>query len=143
MSLWVEIFDRMRNTPGKTVGEAIADVSGAANLVDGKQAWELVADGKHDLEMMKRCCAAEIETYAKTGLVPAPYYFERVAILARKLKDYNQEIDYCETYLRLVDEYYRANNMPPNEGVKAGPRYQAIGKRLSKARILVANDKGS
>jgi len=128
----------MRQTHGKTTGQAIAEVTGDVNLVDGKQTWELVDDWKHDIEMMKRCCAAETQTYAKTGLVPAPYYFERVAVLARKLKDYQQEIAYCETYLGLVDEYYRVNNLSQREGVKAGPRYRAIVKRLAKARSLAA-----
>jgi hypothetical protein len=138
MKIWEEIVKRMRNAPGKTLGQAVAEATGGANLVQGNQTWELVAEWKHDIEMMKRCCTAEMETFAKTGLVPAPYYFERVAVLARKLKDYGQEIAYCETYIRLVDEYYRANNLRPDEGVKAGPRYQAIVKRLPKARSLAA-----
>src|SRR5439155_26491896 len=141
MKIWNQIIERMRNAPGKTLGQVVAEATCGANLVEGKQTWELAAEWKHDIEMMKRCYTAEMETYAKTGLIPAPFYFERVAVLARKLKNYNQEIIYCETYLRLVDEHYRANNLPPNEGVKAGPRYQAIVKRLSKARILAASDK--
>jgi hypothetical protein len=131
----------MRNAPGKKLGEAVAEVTGGVNLVDGKQTWELVAEWKHDIEMMKRCCTAEMETYAKTALVPAPYYFERVAILARKLKDYDQEIAYCETYIRLVEEYYLANNLKTGEGVKAGPTYQAIVRRLAKAHALAAKSK--
>src|SRR5437763_9326444 len=104
MKIREQIFDRMRNAPGKTLGQALAEATGGANLVEGKQTWELVAEWKHDIEMMKRCCTAEMETYAKTGLVPAPYYFERVAVLARKLKCYDQEIAYCETYIRAVGE---------------------------------------
>ena len=138
MKIWDEIFGRVWKAPRKTLGEAVAEATGGANLVNGKQTWELVANWKHDIEMMKRCCSAEIETYRKTGLVPAPYYFERVAILARKLKDYDQEIAYCEMYIRVVDDYYRLNNLRPDEGVKAGPRYQAIVKRLPKARFLAA-----
>lgn len=91
---------------------------------------------------MKRCCAAELETYAKTGLVPAPCYFERVAILSRKAKDLQQEIAYCEEYIRVVGEYYRAGNLPATEGVKAGPRYQSIVARLLKARLLMAKRSG-
>jgi len=140
MNIWNEIIDRMRKAPGKPLGEAVAEATGGANLVDGKQTWELVASWKHDIEVMKRCCTAEMETYAKTGLVPAPYYFERVAILARKLKDFDQEIAYCETYMRVVDDYYRVNNLPPEEGLKAGPRYRAIVKRLAKARLLAAQE---
>nr|MDU9043250.1 hypothetical protein [Candidatus Electrothrix aestuarii] len=51
---------------------------------------------------MKKCCDAELRTMEKTGLAPAPYYFERVAILSRKEKNYQQEIDYCELYITMV-----------------------------------------
>lgn len=136
MSIWTEIFERLWKQPGKTTGEAIAESIAGANLVDGKQTWELAPEGKNEIEIMKRCCAAELQTYAKTGLVPAPYYFERVVILARKLKNYDEEIVYCEEYIRVVDEYYRRNNLTNIEGVKAGPRYQSIVKRLPKARLL-------
>ena len=138
MEIWDEIFGRVWKTPGKTLGEAVAESTGGANLINGKQTWELAADCKHDIETMKRCCMAEIETYRRTGLFPAPYYFERVAVLARKLKDYEQEIAYCEMYIGLVDEYCRSNNLREDESVKAGPRYQAIVKRLPKARLLAA-----
>jgi hypothetical protein len=79
-----EIFARMRYSPGKTFGEAIAESTEGVNLVDGSQTWELANDKKHDIEVMKRCCDAELATYEKVGLVRAPYYFERVAILARR-----------------------------------------------------------
>jgi hypothetical protein len=136
MNVFKEIFARMRNNPGKTFGEAIAESTGGVNLVDGKQTWELADGKKDDLEAMKKCCAAELATYEKIGLVPAPYYFERVAILARKLSDFQQEIAYCEKYIAVVENYYRKNNIPENHGVKMGPRYKAIVKRLAKSRLL-------
>jgi len=105
-------------------------------LVDGKQTWELAEEKKDDLNAMKACCDAELKTYRKTGNRPAPYYFERVAILSRKEKKYQQEIAYCEKYLEVVDEYYKKNRLPENKGVKMGPRYKAILKRLPKAKEL-------
>ena len=98
-----EIFARMRSSPGKALGEAIAEATGGVNLVSGKQTWELADEKKHDIEAMKRCCDAELATYDKVGLVPAPYCFERVAILVRKLKDFGQEIAYCEKYIAVVE----------------------------------------
>lgn len=124
-------------SPGKTFGEAIAESTGGVNLVDGKQTWELVEGKKDDLESMKKCCETELATYEKIGLVPAPYYFERVAILARKVKDFREEIACCEKYIAVVADYYRKNNIPENQGVKMGPRYKAIVKRLPKARSLL------
>ncbi|CAH0529363.1 hypothetical protein [Vibrio hippocampi] len=56
-------------------------------MVDGKQAWELAEEKKHDIDAMKRCCDAELKTMNKADLVPASYYFERVAILSRKEKN--------------------------------------------------------
>lgn len=90
----------------KTSGELISELAEGANLVDGKQTWELAAEKKHDIEYMKKCCDAELKTMEATGLVASPYYFERVAILSRKKKDFRQEIQYCETYIRLIEDYY-------------------------------------
>jgi hypothetical protein len=136
MNAFKEIFARMLEKPGRTFGEAVAESTGGVNLVDGKQTWQLANDKRHDLEVMKKCCDAELATYEKVGLVPAPYYFERVAILSRKLRDFQTEIAYCEQYIAAVEDYYQKNNLPPTEGVKMGPRYRAIVTRLPKARLL-------
>jgi hypothetical protein len=37
VKIWSEIFDRMCRAPGKTLGKAVAESTGGANLVDGKQ----------------------------------------------------------------------------------------------------------
>jgi hypothetical protein len=91
----------------KTSSELIAEVTEGANLVEGKQTWEYSEEKKHDVEYMKKCCDAEIKTMEKAGLVPAPYYFERVAILSRREKDYLQEVDYCEKYIKIVEDFYK------------------------------------
>ena len=128
----------MLNKPGKTLGEAIAESTNGVNLVDGKQTWELAEEKKHELSTMVKCCDAELATYRKTGMVPAPFYFERVTILYRKQKNYSREVAYCEKYIKVIDEYYNKNKLKQNEGVKMGPRYKAIVKRLSKAKELLA-----
>lgn len=131
----------MINNPGQTLGEAIAESTNGVNLVDGKQTWELAEDKKHELSTMIKCCDAELATYRKTGIGPAPFYFERVAILYRKDKNYSQEVNYCEKYNSVVDEFYRKNRIQENEGVKMGPRYKAIVKRLIKAKELLYKQK--
>ena len=68
------------------------------------------------------------------GLVASPYYFERVAILSRKGKDYRQEIHYCETYIRLVEDYYAKRGTEGIADVRKGPRFQAILARNSKGK---------
>jgi hypothetical protein len=122
----------------KTSGELIAEVTDGANLVEGKQTWEYAEEKKHDIEYMKRCCAAELRTMEKTGLVPAPYYFERVAILARKAKDYQQEVSICEQYIQAVERYYKMVKGQSVADIREGPRYKAIVKRLPKVKELLA-----
>lgn len=123
----------------KTSGELISELTDGANLIDGKQTWELAEIKKHDLEDMKRCCRAELKTMDKAGIVPAPYYFERVAILSRKVKDYQQEIFYCEQYIEKVELFYSKNGTKEIADVRKGPTYKAIVKRLPKAKILNTN----
>ena len=120
----------------KTSGKLITEATNGANLVDGKQTWELAEEKKHDIEVMKRCCDAELKTMNKADLVPAPYYFERVAILSRKEKNYKQEVYYCEQYIEKVEAFYSKNGTEGIADVRKGPRYKAIVKRLPKAREL-------
>lgn len=144
MSLLSKLFGkknpdfRKANGKPKTSGELIAEVTDGANLVDGKQTWEYAEDKIHDLHYMKKCCDAELKTIDKAGLVPAPYYFERVAILYRKEKNYEQEVAYCEKYIETVEIYYQKNGTKGIADVRKGPRFQAIVKRLPKAKELLA-----
>lgn len=132
-------FLQKKDGSPKTSGELISEVTDGANLVDGKQTWELAEVKKNDLEDMKRCCDAELKTMDKAGLVPAPYYFERVAILSRKIKDYQQEIFYCEQYIKKVGVFYSKNGTEGVADVRKGSRFKAIVKRLPKAKELAAN----
>lgn len=125
------------NGESKTSGELIAEVTNGANLVDGKQTWEHVEEKEHDLDYMKKCCEAELNTMDKAGIVPAPYFFERVAILSREEKNYKQEVIYCEKYISTVESYYKKNGIKDVADVRKGPRFQAILKRLPKARELL------
>lgn len=126
-----------KSTP-KNSGDLLTELADGENLVDGKQTFEHAKDKKHDLEAMRKCCQAELKTMNKAGAVPAPFYFERVAILSRKNKNYQQEVDYCETYLKVVNEFYRENGTKGVADVRKGPRYKAIKKRLPKAKKLLA-----
>lgn len=122
----------------KTSGELIAEATDGANLVDGHQTWVSAEFKKDDLDHMKKCCNAELETMQKAGLVAAPFYFERVAILSRKAKNYRDEVYYCEKYISAVETYYRLNGARGVADVRKGPRFQAIAKRLPKAKALLA-----
>jgi hypothetical protein len=116
----------------------VAEVTGGANLVEGRQTWELAEEKKHDIEWMKRCCEAELKTMEAAGIVAAPYYFERVAILSRKAKDYQQEVLYCEKYVRSVEEFCANHGPAGMADVRKGPSYKAIVSRIAKARKLLS-----
>jgi predicted DNA-binding protein len=143
MSLLSKLFEKKnpdlhrRNGEPKTSGKLIAEIPDGGNLVEGKQTWELAENKKHDLNYMKKCCDAELNTMNKAGMVPAPYYFERVAILSRKEKYYKQEVAYCEKYIEAVEGFYKANGTEGIADVRKGPRYKAIVKRLPKAKELL------
>ena len=124
-----------------TYGEAVAKATDGANLVDGKQTWQHAGDSKHDIDVMKKCCDAEIETWRKTGDCPAPYYFWRVAVLSRKQKDYAQEVEYCELYLTVLREGYTRDDMPFETALETrflSSRMCDIYERLPKAKALLA-----
>jgi hypothetical protein len=125
----------------KTSGELIAEVTGGANLVNGKQTWEVVAENKNDIQIMKECCLAELKTMDAIAVVPAPYYFERVAILSRKEKLYEQEVFFCEQYVEKVELFYKKYGTTGFADVRKGPRYKAIVNRLPKAKELLENAK--
>ena len=129
------------NGEPKTSGELIAEVTGGANLVEGKQTWEYAEEKKHDIEYMKKYCDAELKTMEKGDLVPAPYYFERVAILSRKANNYQQEIEYCELYINTVERFYKQHGTKRKADVRKGPRYLAIVKRLPKANELLSKSR--
>ncbi|WP_432413887.1 hypothetical protein [Pantoea allii] len=125
------------STLGKTFGEYFIEKTSGAYLVDGAPTYELAHQKKHDLDVMRHCCESEMRMMRVENIIAAPFYFERVAILARKIKDYRLEVDIIEEYLKGVAEYYEKNGLISGEGVMAGPRYQAISKRLSKAKNLL------
>ncbi|MEQ8288727.1 MAG: hypothetical protein RIB78_03275 [Gammaproteobacteria bacterium] len=111
------------------------------NHVDSKKTWELVEENKDDIDVMKQCCMAELRTMEDTGLVPTPYYFERVAILSKKDKNYAQEVYYCGQYVEKIEAYYSKYGIDRVADIRKGPRYKAIVKRLEKARELLAKHK--
>ena len=84
-----------------TGNDLISDLTDGANMVDGTLMHEHADDRKHDLDFMKKCCDQILKS-PTGGMMPAPFYFRRVAILSRKKKNYEQEILYCENYIKIV-----------------------------------------
>lgn len=132
-----QILTEAVSTAPKTSGEYITEIADGKNLVDGKPTWEYAQDKKNDLSFMLRCCEAEIATMQKVDLVAAPYYFERAAILLRKTKDYQREIEICENYITIVERFYKNKDPSKFANVYKGSRFQAIAQRIPKARQLL------
>jgi sporulation protein YlmC with PRC-barrel domain len=93
---------------------------------------------KDDLEYMMKCCEAELKAAEETGSLPDPFCFERVAILSRKNKDYQQEVDYCEKYIGAVESYSNNGNKKVSEE-EIQSKLSDILKRLPRAKELLAN----
>lgn len=115
--------------------EIINSMANNKNLVDGKPT-HFYANSKYngDIDIMKKCCDAEIEQMNCTGMVPAPYYFERVAILYRKEKNYEKEIEFCKMYIELIENYYNNSETRDAVDIRQGKTYKKIVDRLEKAK---------
>lgn len=122
--------------PPLNSGDCITQLAEGANLVDGKPTYHYAALDKDDLTTMLKCCEAELQTMEVAKVVAAPFYFERAAILLRKAKSYDQEIELCERYISAVDQCYSFSAKSYEADVRKGPRFLAIRKRVSKAKVL-------
>ncbi|MGQ4879813.1 hypothetical protein ACOJCM_14705 [Billgrantia sp. LNSP4103-1] len=110
--------------------------------VDGKPIYHYAESHKHDIEMMKRCCAAIEGVYWSHGtmkMAPEPRYFERVAILSRKAKDYEGEIDICRRWLAMEDDFmdWRQGDQRRGVIISGSPVARRIRERLPKAMALL------
>ena len=119
-------------TSSKTSDEYITQIANGSNLVDGRPTWEYAHEKKDDLDFMLRCCEAELTTMRTVSIVAAPYYFERAAILLRRAKQFQREVELCERYLHEIDTHYLTTSAGEVADIRKGPRYLAIARRISK-----------
>lgn len=107
--------------------------------IDGHPTYTYAEKDKDNLPVMLKCCQAELKNLVASGTSPAPFYFERAAIIARKQKNYALEIKICEMLIYSYDLYDDARQHCGIElypYIKGSPRYENIVKRLPKARTL-------
>lgn len=102
---WRELGIDLDEMPSMPEGPPCVDAS-----VSGEPTFSYAVSHEHDLKMMIECCNAELRAYKETGQVPAPFYFERVAILARKQGKYSLEVKVCEQYIRIIE---KMKSLPP------------------------------
>jgi len=117
-------------------GDYITQTSGGANLVEGKPTWQHAEASKDNLDVMLKCCEAELKTMETAEVVASPFFFQRAAILLRKGKQYDQEIAICERYVHAVEAYYSSVAKAYEADMRNGPGFKAIEARVTKARLL-------
>ncbi|QJQ94263.1 MULTISPECIES: hypothetical protein [Halomonadaceae] len=112
-------------------------------LVNGKPVHAYIESHKHDIDMMLECCQAIENVYwshegYKIG--PEPAYFERVAILYRKSKNYSREVAICERWIAMAENFQAWLGENPEmrrADVTQGSRSKNIYERLPKAQELL------
>lgn len=149
----MSLLNRMRSigTGAKATGQpaaTVAELLGIQAKVGSTPTYDLAHSERHDIAVMLECCDAEEANYwrqpAGDRLCAAPHYFERVAILCRKAKDYPAEIAICERWKAIAKDYGAQPMVKAGRAAKVhrGPRSVAILDRVKKARALKAKAAG-
>lgn len=119
------------------------DTLGLQAKIGETATYDLANSGKNDPEIMQACCEAESANYWKqpegSRICAAPYYFERLAILHRKAKDYSAEIAICEQWKAIINDYKSQPMVKSGRAalVHKGSRSESILTRMKKARDLL------
>lgn len=96
----------------------------------------LKREGRDDeaISLLITCAAA---TVADPIGVPAPWYFEQLAIILRKRKQYQDEID-------VIDEYEQEMNaaISAKRALSPPTAWAAMARRREKARKLLRKQRG-
>ena len=136
------ILEKIVNGSGMTISQIIEmathDVRGAME----NSSTELDHSHDHDLQEMVRRCREDIQASEDSGIMPSPKYFEQVAILSRKEKNYQNEIAICEMYIELINQYAAKNNITETEATyQVRPKCAPFVKRLQNAKTFSAKSK--
>ncbi len=100
-----------------------------------------VPELKQDIHELVRQCREEIQKSEDSGIMPAPTYFEQVAILSRKEKKYENEIAICEMYIDLINQYAEREKLTKDEiSTNLLPNCTPFMKRLHNAKIMISHE---
>ena len=92
-----------------------------------------------DINTVVEYCREEIQKSVDTGIMPAPKYFEQVAVLSRKEKNYENEIAICDMYIKLVKKYAADNNISRQEFTDTIlPECAPLYKRMHNAKSMLS-----
>lgn len=105
----VEAFAVSTNTMSS--GDLITDICNGENLVNGKETYTY-ANSEHNknLATMLACHKASLKESQLTGLGPAPYYAERVAMLLGQMKRFDDQIAFIKEFELFVENFYSSRN---------------------------------
>ena len=102
----------------------------------------LLPEQNNDINVLVRCCRGEIHKAEDSGIMPAPKYFEQIAILSRTKKQYENEIAICEMYIELADEYAAKENLTDAEiSTNLMPNCTPFVKRIHDVKIILEANK--
>ena len=92
-----------------------------------------------NIDTVVECCREEIQKSVDTGIMPAPKYFEQVAVLSRKEKNYENEIAICDMYIKLVKKYASENKISRQEFTDTIlPECAPLYKRMHNAKSMLS-----
>ncbi len=136
------ILEKIVNGSGMSISQIIEKASSGVHNVNGNQTTELGQSNNLDLNETVRRCREDIQASEESGIMPSPKYFEQVAILYRKDKNYENEIAICEMYIELVNQYAAKNKITKAEAsYQVLPKCAPFVKRLQNAKIMSAKTK--
>ena len=92
-----------------------------------------------NIDTVVECCREEIQKSVDTGIMPAPKYFEQVAVISRKEKNYKNEIAICDMYIKLVKKYASENKLSRQEFTDTIlPECAPLYKRMHNAKSMMS-----
>ena len=108
-------------------------------LKDFPSDTQKLSEDKTDIDTVVNYCREEIQKSVDTGIMPAPKYFEQVAVLSRKEKNYENEIAICDMYIRLVKKYAAENKLSRQEFTDTVlPECAPLYKRMHNAKFMMS-----
>lgn len=140
------VFDYLfpKSVVRRSASETLSTNSlGVQANVNGSPTYALAESHRDNLEAMLACCRAETENYlsqrAGQRVSPAPFYFERAAILSRKAKKFEQEIEICQQWKALIDDYKSQPIVKNGLSTKThlSTKSKALINRITKAKELL------
>jgi hypothetical protein len=116
--------------------EIMTTLLGGENISLDQHPWdqEIFRTSREDLSIVLNACLKGILSMERFGNPPAPYPWERAAILFNRAGLHQQELAICSFYIQLLDEFYACQNGRRHADIRRSRRYQRITQRAHRAR---------